>query len=147
VICSKATISLSQYGELKSRNRMEARGSSASTVVDRFVQQAVLNVLQPRWDRTFSEHSYGFRPGRSAHQAVAQAQKCIQDGFTWVVDLDLKKIFDRVNHDVLMARLAKRMSDKRVLKLIRAFLEAGVLEHGLVGPTDEGTPQGGPLSP
>jgi len=117
------------------------------TAVDRFIQQAVLQVLQKRWDRTFSDHSYGFRPGRSAHQAVARAQNCVKEGFMWVVDLDLEKFFDRVNHDVLMGRLARRIGDKRLLKLIRAYLEAGVMENGLVGPTDEGTPQGGPLSP
>ena len=117
------------------------------TVLDRFVQQAVMQILQRRWDRTFSEHSYGFRPGRSAHQAVKQAQQCIADGYRWVVDLDLEKFFDRVNHDKLMAKLAERVSDKRLLKLIRAFLRAGVMENGLVSPVDEGTPQGGPLSP
>jgi RNA-directed DNA polymerase len=117
------------------------------TVRDRFVQQAVLQVLQKRWDPTFSESSYGFRPGRSAHQAVARAQEHIQQGYDWVVDLDLEKFFDRVNHDVLMGRIAQRISDKRMLKLIRGFLNSGVLENGLVGPTDEGTPQGGPLSP
>ena len=117
------------------------------TVLDRFVQQAVMQVLQRRWDRTFSEHSYGFRPGRSAHQAVKQAQQCIAEGYRWVVDLDLEKFFDRVNHDKLMAKLAERVSDKRLLKLIRAFLRAGVMENGLVSPVDEGTPQGGPLSP
>ncbi len=117
------------------------------TVLDRFIQQAVLQVLQRSWDRTFSEHSYGFRPGRSAHQAVSQAQQYIADGYGWVVDLDLEKFFDRVNHDKLMAKLARRISDKRLLKLIRAFLRAGVLEGGLVSPVDEGTPQGGPLSP
>ena len=116
-------------------------------VVDRLIQQTVLQVLQERWDPTFSEHSYGFRPGRSAHQAVAQAQRYIADGFNVVVDLDLEKFFDRVNHDILMARVAARITDKRVLKLIRAFLNAGVLEDGLVRPVDEGTPQGGPLSP
>jgi len=117
------------------------------TVLDRFIQQAVMQVLQRSWDRTFSAQSYGFRPGRSAHQAVAKAQQYIAAGYGWVVDLDLEKFFDRVNHDKLMARLARRISDKRMLKLIRAFLRAGVLEGGLVSPIDEGTPQGGPLSP
>jgi RNA-directed DNA polymerase len=117
------------------------------TVLDRFVQQAVMQVLQGRWDREFSDHSHGFRPGRSAHQAVAQAQQYIAEGYRWVVDLDLEKFFDRVNHDKLMARIAKRVSDQRMLKLIRAFLKAGVMENGLVSPVDEGTPQGGPLSP
>jgi RNA-directed DNA polymerase len=117
------------------------------SALDRFIQQAVLQVLQRRWDPTFSDSSYGFRPGRSAHQAVAQAQSYIQSGYRWVVDLDLEKFFDRVNHDILMSRVAKRISDKRMLKLIRSFLTAGVMEHGVVGATDEGTPQGGPLSP
>ncbi len=116
-------------------------------VVDRLIQQAVLQVLQEQWDSTFSEHSYGFRPGRSAHQAVAQAQRYVAEGYNVVVDLDLEKFFDRVNHDILMSRVAVRISDKRVLKLIRAFLTAGVMEDGLVLPVDEGTPQGGPLSP
>jgi RNA-directed DNA polymerase len=116
-------------------------------VVDRLIQQAVLQVLQPQWDPTFSEHSYGFRPGRSAHQAVAQAQAYIAEGYTYVVDIDLEKFFDRVNHDKLMARVAKRVTDKRVRKLIRAFLNAGMMEDGLVRPTEEGTPQGSPLSP
>jgi RNA-directed DNA polymerase len=115
--------------------------------LDRFVQQAVLQVLQKRWDPTFSEHSYGFRPGRSARQAVHEAQQHIAEGHGWVVDLDLEKFFDRVNHDRLMAAVAKRVADKRMLKLIRAFLKAGVMEHGLVSAVDEGTPQGGPLSP
>src|ERR1041384_6747752 len=117
------------------------------TVLDRFIQQAVMQVLQSSWDQTFSAHSYGFRPGRSAHRAVAKAQQYIADGYGWVVDLDLEKFFDRVNHDKLMAQLARRISDKRMLKLIRAFLRAGVMEGGLVSPIDEGTPQGGPLSP
>jgi RNA-directed DNA polymerase len=116
-------------------------------VLDRFVQQAVLQVLQKRWDPTFSEHSHGFRPGRSAKQAVHEAQQYIAEGHGWVVDLDLEKFFDRVNHDRLMAAVAKRVADKRMLKLIRAFLEAGVMEDGLVSAVDEGTPQGGPLSP
>jgi len=117
------------------------------TVLDRFLQQAVMQVLQRWWDRTFSDHSYGFRPGRSAHQAVAQAQKHIAEGYGWCVDLDLEKFFDRVNHDKLMGQIAKRVEDKRLLKLIRAFLNAGVMENGLVSPSVEGTPQGGPLSP
>ena len=117
------------------------------TVLDRFVQQAALQVLQKRWDRTFSEHSYGFRPGRSAHQAVEAAQQYIAAGHRWCVDLDLEKFFDRVSHDKLMAKIAERVNDKRLLKLIRAFLTAGVMEGGLVSPVDEGTPQGGPLSP
>jgi len=116
-------------------------------VLDRFVQQAVLQVLQKRWDPTFSEHSHGFRPGRSAQQAVHEAQQYIAEGYRWVVDLDLEKFFDRVNHDRLLAAVAKRVADKRMLKLIRAFLEAGVMEDGLVSAVDEGTPQGGPLSP
>src|ERR1700692_4212520 len=117
------------------------------TVLDRFIQQAVMQVLQRRWDRTFSENSYGFRPGRSAQQAVAQAQQYIAEGHGWCVDLDLEKFFDRVNHDKLMGQIAKRVEDKRLLKLIRVFLNAGVMENGLVRPSVEGTPQGGPLSP
>jgi RNA-directed DNA polymerase len=117
------------------------------TVLDRFIQQAVMQVLQKRWDRTFSDHSYGFRPGRSAHQAVAQAQQYIAEGYSWTVDFDLEKFFDRVNHDKLMGQVAKRVEDKRLLKLIRAFLNAGVMENGLVSPSVAGTPQGGPLSP
>jgi RNA-directed DNA polymerase len=117
------------------------------TVLDRFVQQAVMQVLQRKWDGTFSDHSYGFRPGRSAHQAVAQAQQYMAEGYRWVVDLDLEKFFDRVNHDKLMARIETRVGDQRMLKLIRTFLKAGVMEGGLVSPVDEGTPQGGPLSP
>src|SRR5437588_6868147 len=117
------------------------------TVLDRLIQQAVMQVLQKRWDPTFSEHSYGFRPGRSAHQAVAQAQRYIAEGYGWVVDLDLEKFFDRVNHDKLMGQIAKRVEDKRLLKLVRAFLNAGVTANGLGSPSVEGTPQGGPLSP
>ena len=117
------------------------------TVRDRFVQQAVQQVLQRLWEPEFSDHSYGFRPNRSAHQAVGRAQQYIAEGYATVVDIDLEKFFDRVNHDRLMARLAKRISDKRMLKLIRAVLTAGVMEDGLVSPVDEGTPQGGPLSP
>jgi RNA-directed DNA polymerase len=117
------------------------------TVLDRFIQQAVMQVLQRRWDPTFSRHSYGFRPRRSAHHAVAQAQQYIAQGYGWVIDLDLEKFFDRVNHDKLMGQVAKRIEDKRLLKLIRAFLNAGVMENGLVSPSVEGTPQGGPLSP
>jgi RNA-directed DNA polymerase len=117
------------------------------SVLDRFIQQAVTQVLQRQWDRTFSDHSYGFRPGRSAHQAVAQAQQYIAEGHGWCVDLDLEKFFDRVNHDKLMGHIAKRVEDKRLRKLIRAFLNAGVMENGLVSPSVEGTPQGGPLSP
>src|ERR1700738_1189041 len=116
-------------------------------VLDRFIQQAVLQVLQKRWDPTFSEHSHGFRPGRSAKQAVHEAQQYIAEGHRWVVDLDLEKFFDRVNHDRLLAAVAERVADKRMLKLIRAFLKAGVMEDGLVSAVDEGTPQGGPLSP
>ena len=115
--------------------------------LDRFIQQAVLQVLQPQWDPTFSEYSYGFRPNRSAHDAVAQAQAYIAEGYGYVVDIDLEKFFDQVNHDMLMGRVAKRIKDKRVLKLIRGFLNAGVLADGLVRPVTEGTPQGGPLSP
>ncbi|KKL07749.1 hypothetical protein LCGC14_2582900, partial [marine sediment metagenome] len=116
------------------------------TALDRFVQQAVMQVLQRQWDSTFSEHSYGFRPNRSAHDAVAQAQAYIAEGYGYVVDIDLEKFFDQVNHDMLMGRVAQRIKDKRVLKLIRDFLNSGVLQDGLVSPVTEGTPQGGPLS-
>jgi RNA-directed DNA polymerase len=115
--------------------------------LDRFIQQAILQVLQPRFDPTFSEHSYGFRPGRSAHDAIKAAQRFIQEGRSWVVDVDLERFFDRVNHDVLMGRLAKRVKDKRLLGLIRRCLEAGMMADGVVMERHEGTPQGGPLSP
>src|ERR1700719_801925 len=117
------------------------------TVLDRMIQQAVMQVLQRRWDPTISEHSHGLPPKRSAHQAITQAQQFIAAAHRCVVDLDLDKFFDRVNHDKLMAAIARRVTDKRVLGLIGAFLKVGVLEHGLVSPAEEGTPQGGPLSP
>lgn len=117
------------------------------TVRDRVVQQAMLRVIHKYWDHTFSNGSFGFRPNRSAHQAVQQAQKYVRSGQHWVVDIDLEKFFDRVNHDVLMALVAKRVADKRLLKLIRAFLNAGAMEEGVVIEEKEGTPQGGPLSP
>jgi len=117
------------------------------TVLDRFLQQAMLQVLQPRFDPGFSDHSYGFRPGRRAHDAVRRARDYVQDGRRFVVDVDLSKFFDRVNHDILMGRLAKRIADRRILALIRRYLEAGVMVSGVVVERREGTPQGGPLSP
>ena len=117
------------------------------TVLDRFIQQALLQVLQPRIDPTFSEHSYGFRPGRRAHDAVCQAQRYVQSGRRWVVDVDLEQFFDRVNHDVLMGKLARHVADRRVLRLVRRYLGAGMMCHGVVQERYEGTPQGGPLSP
>ena len=117
------------------------------TVLDRFIQQALLQVLQPLFDPNFSEYSYGFRPKRRAHDAVVQAQRFIQDGRRIVVDVDLEQFFDRVNHDVLMGKLAKRIGDRRVLRLIRRYLEAGILARGIAMERHEGTPQGGPLSP
>jgi group II intron reverse transcriptase/maturase len=117
------------------------------TVLDRFVQQLFLQVLQPIFDPTFSEHSHGFRPGRRAHDAVRKAQQYIQDGRCWVVDVDLEKFFDRVNHDVLMGKLHNRIGDQRMLRIIRRFLEAGIMANGVVVERYEGTPQGGPLSP
>jgi group II intron reverse transcriptase/maturase len=117
------------------------------TVLDRFIQQAIAQVLTPMFEMVFSVHNYGFRPGRSAHQAVQQARAYIAEGNEWVVDIDIEKFFDRVNHDMLMARVARVVKDKRVLKLIRAYLNSGVMVNGVVMETEEGTPQGGPLSP
>jgi RNA-directed DNA polymerase len=117
------------------------------TVVDRFIQQAVLQTLTPTYDPTFSDHSFGFRPGRNAHQAVRQAKKYIEVGHEWVVDMDLEKCFDRINHDILMGKISKRITDKRILRLIRRYLQAGTMVHGVVQESYEGTPQGGPLSP
>lgn len=117
------------------------------TVVDRLIQQALLQVLTPVFDPTFTEASYGFRPGRKAHDAVKRARQYVEEGYTWAVDIDLEKFFDRVNHDKLMARVARQVEDKRVLRLIRAYLNAGVMVNGVVMASEEGTPQGGPLSP
>jgi RNA-directed DNA polymerase len=117
------------------------------TVLDRLIQQALLQVLQPEFEPEFSEHSYGFRPGRNAWQAVQRAQGYIKEGRRWVVDLDLEKFFDRVNYDILMSRIARKVKDERVLKLIRRYLEAGMMSEGVVSARTEGTPQGGPLSP
>lgn len=117
------------------------------TVVDRLIQQAMHQVMSPVWEPDFSNHSYGFRPGRGAHQAVEAARAHVESGRRWVVDIDLEKFFDRVNHDVLMARVARRIKDKRMLRLIRRYLQSGIMEGGLAQPREEGTPQGGPLSP
>ena len=125
-----------------------SRNLGVPIVLDRFIEQALLQVLQEEWDETFSERSYGFRPKRSAHQGVAQAQAYIRQGYTWVVDIDVERFFDRVNHDVLMSRVRMRVKDRRVVRLIHRFLKAGVFTlEGMVEPTGEGTPQGGPLSP
>ncbi len=133
--------------EIPKAGSTEKRKLGIPCVLDRFIQQAILQVLQRDWDRTFSDSSYGFRPGRSAHQAIAKAQSHIKAGRGYVVDMDLEKFFDRVHHDRLMSRLATEIGDKRVLKLIRAYLRAGILENGLVSVSTEGPPQGGPLSP
>ena len=117
------------------------------TVLDRFLQQAITQALTPLFEPLFSNHSYGFRPGRSAHQAMQEAQEYVQAGYEWAVDIDLEKFFDRVNHDMLMARVARVVKDKRVLKLTRAYLNSGVMVNGVVMETEAGTPQGGPLSP
>jgi len=117
------------------------------TVLDRLIQQAILQVLEPIFDPTFSESSYGFRRGRDAHQAVRQAKRYIEEGYRWVVDLDLDKFFDRVHHDILMNRVARRIGDRRILRLLGAYLRAGVMAEGVVHEREEGTPQGGPISP
>ena len=117
------------------------------TVIDRIIQQALYQVLVYTFEQVFSENSYGFRPGRSAHQAVRKAQSYIREGYVWVVDIDLEKFFDRVNHDILMSRVARKVKDKKILLLIRRYLQSGVMDEGLIKPTEEGTPQGGPLSP
>jgi RNA-directed DNA polymerase len=127
--------------------KVEKRALGIPCVIDRLIQQMISQVLQKYIDPTFSDSSYGFRPNRSAYQAISKAQEYITSGHTWVVDIDLEKFFDRVSHDKLMGLLAKRIRDKRVLKLIRAILNSGVMEDGLVSPTIEGTPQGSPLSP
>ena len=117
------------------------------TVVDRIVQQAILQVLEPIFEPSFSPHSYGFRPGRSAHDAVKQARNYVEEGKEFVVDMDLEKFFDRVNHDILMSRLARRITDKRLLRIVRRFLQAGMMKAGVVTERTKGTPQGGPLTP
>ena len=123
------------------------RNLGIPTVVDRFIQQALLQVLQQEWDGDFSERSFGFRPNRSAHQAVATAQKYIRSGYNWVVDMDLEKFFDRVNHDKLLYKVKKRISDQRIIGLITGFLKAGTMIDNEWHPSHQGTPQGGPLSP
>jgi group II intron reverse transcriptase/maturase len=117
------------------------------TVVDRLISQALLQILQSYYDAEFCDTSFGFRPGRNAHQAVLRAKSYVEEGYRWVVDVDLETFFDRVNHDVLMGRLAKRITDKRILRLIRRYLQAGILADGVVSPRTEGSPQGSPLSP
>ncbi len=117
------------------------------TVTDRLIQQVISQILSKEYDHTFSEHSYGFCPNRSAHDAIRKAKGYLKEGYRWVIDMDLEKFFDKVNHDRLMAILAKRISDKPLLKLIRKYLQAGVMINGVVSSTEQGTPQGGPLSP
>lgn len=117
------------------------------TVLDRLIQQALLQVLSPLYDPTFSDANFGFRPGRNAHDALDRAKGHVSAGYRWVVDMDLEKFFDRVNHDVLMSRIARRVKDKRILKVIRVFLQSGIMEGGVTSPRSEGTPQGGPISP
>ena len=133
--------------EIPKRGGQGLRMLGIPTTLDRLIQQALLQVLQPMFDPTFSDHSFGFRPGRSAHQALDRAKEHITAGHRWVVDMDLEKFFDRVSHDVLMSRLARRIEDKRILRLIRRYLQAGMMAGGIVSPRSEGTPQGGPLSP
>ena len=133
--------------EIPKPNGKGKRMLGIPTVLDRMIQQALLQVLTPIFNPMFSEDSYGFRPGRSAHDAVRRAREHMAAGYRWVVDLDIEQFFDRVNHDVLMARVARRVKDKRVLRVIRRYLQAGVMEGGLVSPRAEGTPQGGPLTP
>lgn len=133
--------------EIPKPNGKGSRFLGIPCVLDRFVQQALLQTIQPTWDPKFSEHSYGFRPRRSAHQAIAQAQKYLKMGYEYVVDIDLEKFFDRVPHDRLMSKLTKEIEDKRALKLIRSYLNAGVMIGGLTSPTMEGVSQGSPLSP
>jgi RNA-directed DNA polymerase len=123
------------------------RGLGIPTCLDRLIQQALAQVLTPIFDPTFSPNSYGFRPGKRAHDAVRQARQYMTEGYTWVVDMDLEKFFDRVNHDVLMDRVARRVHDKRILRLIRLYLTSGIMANGVQVRTEEGTPQGGPLSP
>src|SRR3990167_9052746 len=131
----------------KPGRKNEMRMLGIPTVVDRLVQQAIHQVLERIFDPTFSESSYGFRPGRKAHDAVKRARDYVREGYVWCVDIDLAKFFDRVNHDILMSRLARKIKDKRLLKIIRRFLQAGIMENGVCIERYEGTPQGGPLSP
>jgi group II intron reverse transcriptase/maturase len=133
--------------QLIPKSNGEMRELGIPTVLDRLIQQALLQVLQPRFDPSFSQHSHGFRPGRRAHDAIVETQRYIRDGRRFVVDVDLEKFFDRVNHDVLMGKLARRIEDRRVLGLIRRHLDAGIMASGVVVERHEGTPRGGPLSP